>query len=105
MGEVVLKSFSRIVPENESNKRSWSCEKSLLTTEQKIFAISNGYTLDVEAARRKRAKREWKEIIRKWMGKCPWGLPWTLIILSAIQVKVCKVLIIKFLDFVYTKIF
>ncbi|KAG5668589.1 hypothetical protein PVAND_016525 [Polypedilum vanderplanki] len=84
-----LKQSVRVAPKESSTNsspRSWN-DKSLLTTEQKIYAISNGLTQDIEAAAvgNYRKKKEWKESVKKWIDKSPWGLPWIMIIFSAIQ--------------------
>lgn len=85
-----LSRMVKVAPQDESAKKtpnSWTCRKSL-TTEQKIYAISNGFGVDdecFELAQRKELK--WKEFIRKCTKKCPWGVPWMMIVFSAVQVR------------------
>lgn len=81
----------KIAPENiKINQNSWNVEGNFLTTEQKIFAIKNGFVKsDLEEFRvgkRRKEKKKWKKVVKKWIEKCPWIVPWTMIILSAIQV-------------------
>lgn len=96
MTEKILSHFNqnkkiKIKPIDASSPpKSWNSsptnDKNLLTTEQKIFAISNGITCDIEAAVVKKNSCKLKEFIEKWTKKCPWHLPWVMISFSAIQV-------------------
>lgn len=82
----------KIAPENvKVNQNSWNGEGNSLTTEQKIFAISNGFVKsdldEIRELRRRKEKKKWKKVVKKWIERCPWTVPWTMITLSAIQVR------------------
>lgn len=84
-----LNRMVKIVPQDseKGSKTSWGSERKTLTTEQKIYAISNGMAMDEDGfIPRERKRKKWKEIIRKCLNKCPWGVPWIMIVFSAIQV-------------------
>jgi hypothetical protein len=80
----------KIAPQESTprqTKNSWNC--NLLTTEQKIYAISNGYS-DIESAawiKQKNNEKRWKQIVEKWMKKCPWKVPFAMVVVSFIQVR------------------
>jgi hypothetical protein len=81
----------KISPENvKINQNTWNDEGNSLTTEQKIYAISNGYVKsdleEIRGLRKRKEKKKWKKVVKKWIEKCPWTVPWTMITLSAIQV-------------------
>lgn len=88
----LLERLHRIAPLESAklNQNSWNCDKSCLTTEQKIFAISNGLVKsDIDEIRRigrDDRRKKWKKVVKKCIEKCPWTIPWTMITISAIQV-------------------
>lgn len=93
----LLERFHRMVqiaPQQDENTKfnqnSWKCDGNLLTTEQKIFAISNGYVKsDIDEIRRigrENNSQRWKKVFKKYLKKCPWSFPWIMITISAIQV-------------------
>lgn len=93
----LLERLSRLVKVEPIDNRkvrenSWNehC-KSLLSTEKKIYAIklcerenriNTSYPLSVKPARKQRKC----SIVTKWLTKCKWKLPKTMIIVSVLQV-------------------
>lgn len=88
----LLERLHRIAPLESAklNQNSWNCDKSWLTTEQKIYAISNGLIKsDIDEIRRigrENDDKKWKKVFKKCIEKCPWTIPWLMITISAIQV-------------------
>lgn len=87
-----LNRMMQVAPQENHKKtqKSWGCgsERKTLTTEQKIYAISNGFVVDDENfLPTQRKEKKWKEFIRKCLKKCPWGVPWMMIVFSAVQVR------------------
>ncbi|XP_070503074.1 rhomboid-related protein 1-like [Chironomus tepperi] len=80
----------KVAPQENDKKTqkswSWGSERKSLTTEEKLYAISNGFVANEEGFMpRERERKKWKEIIRKYLKKCPWGVPWMMIVFSVVQ--------------------
>jgi hypothetical protein len=81
----------KVAPQENEKKTQkswgWGSERKSLTTEEKLYAISNGIVANEDGFMpREREQKKWKEIIRKCLKKCPWGVPWMMIVFSVVQV-------------------
>lgn len=84
-------SMMKVVPEERKvYQKSWSDNsKNLLSTEKKIYAIKikDGEIIPIQNFINKKKKTTKLLLIKKWMTKCEWSLPLTIVIFSLVQVR------------------